>query len=119
GGSNIGAMIAPAIMAAIVRFSSWQAAFLFTGSLGFLWATAWWVFYRPLRAHPLVSPAERDWIEQDGPHRETLSSIPWRELIGERRAWAFILGKAFSDPVWAFFLFWFPKFLGDVHHLNT
>lgn len=119
GGSNIGAMIAPPIMAAIVMVSSWQAAFLFTGALGFLWAAAWWILYRPLRSHPLVSPAERAWIEQDGPHRETLASIPWRQLIGERRTWAFILGKAFSDPVWAFFLFWFPKFLGDAHHLNT
>lgn len=118
GGANIGAMIAPPLVLALVTMGDWQLAFLFTGALGLFWAVAWWIIYRPPLSHPRLSEAERAWICQDGPPRETLRRIPWRQLVGERRAWAFILGKMFSDPVWAFFLFWFPKFLGDVHHMS-
>lgn len=119
GGANIGAMIAPPILAFLVWWKGWEAAFFFTGALGFFWALAWWIIYRPPAEHPHLSEAERAWIMQDGPRQDRLERIPWRQLIGERRAWAFILGKAFSDPIWSFFLFWFPKYLGDVHHLNA
>jgi ACS family hexuronate transporter-like MFS transporter len=119
GGANIGAMIAPPILAVIVAWKGWEAAFLVTGAVGFVWAVGWWFIYGPVSRHTRLSAGERAWITQDGPVHETTPRIPWRQLIGERRAWAFILGKAFSDPVWSFFLFWFPKFLGDVHHLNT
>jgi MFS transporter, ACS family, aldohexuronate transporter len=37
--------------------------------------------------------------------------VPWRRLLGYRGAWAFLLGKTLTDPVWYFYLFWLPKFL--------
>lgn len=117
-GANVGTMIAPAILLLLVRKFGWQAAFVTTGALGLLWGLGWWALYREPSRHPAVSQAERDWILQDGEHSETLPSIPWKRLIGERRAWAFILGKSFSDPVWGFFLFWLPTFLADVHHVS-
>ncbi len=117
-GANIGSMAAPLIVTlTAVRFG-WRGAFVVTGGLGFLWATIWWLFYRPPGTHPRLSAKERAWITQDGPHRETLPRVPWRQLIGERRAWAFILGKTFSDPVFGFFVFWLPKFLSEVLHMD-
>jgi len=37
--------------------------------------------------------------------------MSWGSLIGRRQTWAFIVGKALTDPVWLFYLFWLPKFL--------
>ncbi len=119
GGANIGAMVAPPILAFLVWWKGWEAAFLFSGAVGFVWAAAWWVIYRPVLNHPTLADDERKWITQDGAATTTLKSVPWSQLIGERRAWAFILGKMFSDPIWSFFLYWFPKYLGDELHLNT
>jgi len=31
---------------------------------------------------------------------------------------AFTISKVFMDPVWYFFVFWFPKYLSDVHHFS-
>jgi ACS family hexuronate transporter-like MFS transporter len=118
-GANVGAMVAPLILFFLVSRFGWKAAFVATGALGFFWTVAWWVLYREPASHPNLSSEERTWILQDGPTREPQPSIPWTRLVGERRAWAFILGKMFSDPVWAFFLFWLPTFLSDVHHLPT
>ena len=50
-----------------------MGGFIFTGALGFLWAAAWWVLYRPPATHPRLSEAERAWIMQDGPVRETVA----------------------------------------------
>lgn len=118
-GANVGAMIAPLILFLLVKYFGWKAAFVATGALGFVWTAAWWVLYRDPASHPKLSEEERAWILQDGPVRATAPSIPWRRLVGERRAWAFILGKMFTDPVWAFFLFWLPTFLDEVHHLTV
>ncbi|MGV3722836.1 MAG: MFS transporter, partial [Actinomycetota bacterium] len=116
-GANVGAMIAPGVLFLLVHNFGWQAAFIVTGALGFFWAAAWWFLYRHPAEHLRLSAAEREWILQDGPHVEDAPRIPWQRLIRERRAWAFILGKMFSDPVWSFYLFWLPTYLHDVHHV--
>ena len=35
-----------------------------------------------------------------------------------RQAWAFVLGKFITDPIWWFFLFWLPKFLHAEYGLS-
>ena len=42
---------------------------------------------------------------------EPSGAIPWRRLLTHRQTWAFVIGKAMTDPVWFFYLFWLPKFL--------
>lgn len=117
-GANVGAMVAPGILFVLVHHFGWQAAFVITGALGFLWVAAWWLLYREPGRHPRLSEAERAWILQDGDHVEEAPRYSWVRLARERRAWAFILGKMFSDPIWAFYLFWMPKYLNDVHHVS-
>lgn len=116
-GANVGAMVAPGILFFLVHYFGWQAAFVITGALGFLWVVAWWLLYREPAEHPRLSQAEREWILQDG-HEEDPPRYSWTRLIRERRTWAFILGKMFSDPIWSFYLFWLPKYLHDVHHVK-
>ena len=35
----------------------------------------------------------------------------WLQVLRHRQAWAFVVGKLLTDPVWWFYLFWLPKFL--------
>lgn len=116
-GANVGAMVAPGILFFLVHRFGWQAAFLITGVLGFFWAAAWWTLYRHPAQHHKLSEGEREWILQDGPHVEDAPRTSWVRLAKERRAWAFIFGKVFSDPIWAFYLFWLPKYLHEEHHV--
>ena len=37
--------------------------------------------------------------------------MPWASLLTYRQTWAFMLGKAMTDPIWLFYLLWLPKFL--------
>jgi ACS family hexuronate transporter-like MFS transporter len=108
-GSNVGAILTPLMVPLIVSLWGWRAAFYVTGALGFVWLAFWIPMYRRPREHPKLSPAELAFIESDPP--ESTAPVGWFELLGKRQTWAFALGKAMTDPVWWFYLFWLPKFL--------
>ena len=40
------------------------------------------------------------------------------KLLDKRPTWAFFFGKALTDPVWWFYLFWVPGFLSQRFHVN-
>jgi len=122
-GSSVGAVIAPPLIAAIVLHWNWRWVFFITGALGFLWAAAWLKFYQRPSAHSLITPAEREYIEgaltagaAANPKAET--AIRWIDLLRFRQVWGLMAAKFLSDSAWFFFIFWLPKYLGDVRHLN-
>src|SRR5215212_11353466 len=113
GGSNLGAIIAPAVVPFIALTWSWQVAFLLTGAIGFLWLVLWLSVYDPPEKHKRVSAGELAYIRSDA--EEAITPIPWRSIIGVRQTWAFALGKFLTDPVWWFYLYWLAKFLNEKH----
>ena len=115
-GANIGAVIAPLCVPWLAANWGWQSAFIATGAIGFLWLVFWWMMYKTPQAHPGVSAAELELIESDPPDRP--GHTPWKHLIGRRETWAFAAGKALTDPVWWFYLFWLPKYLQETFGLT-
>jgi len=95
-GSAFGAILAPPLVAWILLQFGWKTAFLAVGLTGFLWLLIWWPVYRtpalPATQQKPVTPA------------------PWI-LFRQRFVWAFTLSKVFIDPVWYFYIFWFPEYL--------
>jgi ACS family hexuronate transporter-like MFS transporter len=108
-GSNVGAIVAPLMVPAIAIAFGWRWAFIATGALGFVWLIFWLAIYRSPDAHPRVKPAELAYIRSDP--ADAPGSISWLQLLKFRQTWAFMLGKAMTDPIWLFYLFWLPKFL--------
>ena len=115
-GSNIGSLITPLVVPWLTHRYGWQAAFIVTGALGFLWLLAWWNMYRVPEEHPRVSSAELDLIRSDAP--EPATRIPWLQLLPHRQTWAFAIGKFMTDPIWWFYLFWVPDFLYKTHGIT-
>ncbi|MBV9467886.1 MAG: MFS transporter [Abitibacteriaceae bacterium] len=115
-GSNTGAIAAPILVPIITLKFGWQAAFVCTGALGFLWLAAWLPIYRDPEVHPRLSPAEFEHIRSDP--AEPTAKIPWVQLLGYRQTWAFAVGKGLTDPIWWFYLTWTPKFMDTNYHIN-
>ncbi|RDS84504.1 MFS transporter [Dyella monticola] len=115
-GSNIGAIVAPALVPIIASRLGWQAAFLFTGVLSATWVTVWLITYRTPDKQPKLSAAERDYIGRE-PSAPSVR-IPWSRLLRHRQAWALAAAKFITDPIWWFFLFWLPKFLHSEYGLT-
>ena len=110
-GSNVGAILAPAVVPFLALRWGWQSAFIATGAAGLIWVFFWWPIYRRPQDTARLSPAELDYIESDLPDR--FAKIPWRVLLPFRQTWAFAIAKFFTDPVWWFYLFWFSPFMHD------
>ncbi len=123
GGSNLGAVLAPLLVPIVTARFGWQSAFIFTGSLSFSWVILWLLVYREPEQHPWLASEELALIRSDAEPVST-GSVPYRKLLGERPAWAFVIGKFLTDPVWWFYLFWLPDFLHrkygvDLLHLGA
>ncbi|HVV00769.1 MAG TPA: MFS transporter [Verrucomicrobiae bacterium] len=117
-GSNVGAILAPLIIPAIVGVDGhhWQFAFLITAGFSALWIFCWLSVYRPPQSHPRLSSAELHYIRSDN-SAESAEKISWRRLLPVKETWAFAVGKL-TDAVWWFYLFWGSFFFADKFHLN-
>lgn len=116
-GANVGAIATPIVVPLLTIHFGWEAAFVVTGLIGFLWLVAWLRYYRQPAAHPQVSASELAYIEADAAP-EPQTRVPWGRLFGQRPTWAFAIAKFLTDPVWYLFLFWLPDFLSKQYQLD-
>lgn len=116
-GSNVGAILAPMAVPAIYYKFGWEAAFVITGAIGFVWLLFWLPLYRRPEEHPKLSPAELAHIQSDPPDPLAVK-VPWIQLIPRRQTCAFAIGKYLTDPIWWFYLYWIPTFFREKHQLN-
>ena len=91
--SNLGAVSAPLLVPPLALWLGWRAAFLVTGGLGLVWVVVW----LSVRTPPALAEAATDGAR-----------VPWLSLLRDRRQWALIVAKTFSDEVWWFLLFFAP-----------
>jgi ACS family hexuronate transporter-like MFS transporter len=99
-GAAIGAIVAPPLVAWLVLQFDWQTAFILVGVIGYVWLIGWWLVYHTpmnVRAETAATPA-----------------APWR-LLKTRFLSVLTLAKVFLDPVWYFYIFWFPQYLKSEH----
>jgi len=109
-GSNVGAIVAPALVPPIAAAWGWHAAFLIMGAVGMLWLLVWLPFYDDPDKSKRVSPAELAHIRSDAADKGGERPVGWGVLLGYRQAWSFIVAKLLTDPVWWFFLTWLPDY---------
>lgn len=115
GGTAVGAVAAPPLIALIITFGGWRWVFFVVGALGLLW-TVWWVraYFSPA-SHSQLSPEERQEISEVFSHEaEEKVAISWLRLFSFIEVWGLVGAKFLSDAAWYFYLFWLPKYLYDV-----
>lgn len=118
-GSNVGAIVAPAVVPWLALNFGWQSAFVVTGAIGFVWLIFWLWLYQPPERHPRLGARELAWIRSDpSDPSEASTPVSWLRLARVRQTWAFSIAKFLTDPIWWFYLFWVPKFLNEKHGLT-
>ena len=126
-GAMIGATLAPPLIGGIALTYGWRSAFWITGVAGLLWMIAWYLIYpRPARQAGTGVPAATAAEAVAMPAIETPASPApaasmkgvWGRLARDRTVWALVASRAVADPVWYFYLFWFPKYLGDARGMS-
>jgi ACS family hexuronate transporter-like MFS transporter len=120
-GANIGAIVAPLTVPFIAVAWGWKWAFIITGSLGLIWLVLWMIIYDSPGNHKKLSKEEFNHIHSDREEvvaDESTEKVSWLKLLSFRQTWAFVLGKFLTDPIWWFYLFWLPDFLGSEYGLK-
>ena len=109
-GTSLGALIAPPIVVAVTLWADWRVAFVVTGAVGFVWAGAWYAFYRSPAAHPAITPEEQALIAADRPHAAVRRATA-REILGSAKFWVIAVPRFLAEPAWQTFSFWIPLYL--------
>lgn len=121
-GANIGAIVTPICVPPIVALWGWQAAFIITGLLGFIWLIFWMKYYTIPRQNKKIGNAELLYIESDKDEivlDDTKDpKMSWIKLLGYKQTWAYVIGKFLTDPIWWFYIFWLPDFFESVYGIK-
>ncbi|MDY0980005.1 MFS transporter [Stenotrophomonas sp. CFBP8994] len=126
-GAMIGATLAPPLIGGIALTYGWRSAFWITGVAGLLWMIAWYLVYpRPAQQAATAVTAAATAEAVATPALDTPAAPApaasmkgvWGRLARDRTVWALVASRAVADPVWYFYLFWFPKYLGDARGMS-
>jgi len=121
GGSALGAVIAPPVVAWAALHVGWRGAFLITGFLGAVWVLVWVLTYSRPQDSRLLSDGERRYLTQAGeglfaaaPSAKITPPVPWRALLSLREVQGLVASRFLFDPVFYFYMFWIPQYLSQV-----
>ena len=116
----------PLVAGSIMLAFGWRAIFYIFGSLGVIWALAFYFIYRNRpEEHQGVNRAELAQIRgvnADGSIK-TLStakqSVPWKRILGSANMWYIALGYGCFFFGTNFYLTWYPTYLREHRHLSV
>lgn len=118
-GTSVGVVSALLIVPPIFAAFGWQQVFWITGAMGLVWLVFWWILYDVPAKHRRITDEERAYIQAGMPAPASeKSTIKWQRLFRFPQTWAFVAGKAFSDPIYWFFLFWLPSYFATNFDLD-
>ncbi len=100
-GATVGAVLAIPVIAAITTHFPWKVVFLVDGAAGLIWLPFWLFSYRD----GSVAQSRR-------------GSGALRGVLSLGKTWKLMAARGLTDPVWYFYLFWFPKYLLTVRHMS-
>ncbi len=120
-GLVIGAAIAPPIVAFIITFWSWQAAFIVTGLIAAVLGTFFYFYtYDDPADDARVSQEELAWIRHDQARQEPAHApkgLIWM-LLARPSLWAVGMANFGLDFINFMFLTWYPTYLTETYHMS-
>lgn len=106
-----GAILAPPIVSLIALRFGWQAAFLITGAVGFIWLAVWWAFYDAPENHKSITAEERAYILKERDSGAESAPATLLQLIRHPYCYGLFVARLLTDPLPYFFTFWMPEYL--------
>ncbi|HEY2434944.1 MAG TPA: MFS transporter [Vicinamibacterales bacterium] len=119
-GASVGSMLAPPLVAWAILAYNWQAAFVITGALGFVWVALWLLFYESPSKHRALGDEERRYIAagQETYLQSDGSRPAFGAILAQRNFWGIALPRFLADPTWGTLTNWLPLYLMTVRHFD-
>lgn len=105
----------------------WHSVFFITGTVGLVFAAAWYAYYRDPGESGQVNEAELNLIREGGGLAEMGSArtkatpVTWADfslVLSRRKLWGIYLGQFAVNSTMYFFLTWFPSYLKEARHID-
>ncbi len=113
-GATVGAVVAIPAIAAITIHLPWRSIFLVDGAAGILWLPFWFWCFRKDALRPIDTKGA--FVEEGSSINQNESGL--RAVFAHSSTWKLMVARGITDPVWYFYLFWFPKYLLSARGLN-
>ncbi|MGH9558399.1 MAG: MFS transporter, partial [Bryobacteraceae bacterium] len=117
-GSRLGAALTPPLVVFLIVKFGWRSAFYAFGILGWIWAAAWFFYYRDTpEQHASVNAGELQLIHgsagrSTAPARGQ-SSVPWRRILASPVVWQISAMYFCYNYCLSTYLDWFPTYLHE------
>ncbi|CAD6514737.1 putative galactarate transporter [Paraburkholderia kirstenboschensis] len=106
-GSRVGSALSIPVVALIISGLGWEASFVITGVVGFVWVLGWFLVYRNPSRGDLTGESDTAAPQDAVPGQK----VPWLSLFRHRTLWGMMLGFFCLNFVIYFFITWFPSYL--------
>ncbi len=118
-GSRLGGALAPILSIWLAHDYGWRTVFYIFGSLGFVWAAAWWLWFKDEPRDMLnIKPAEVAEIEAGRSIKSTTHALlPWGVILRNGNLWALMGMYHFLLYGAYFYMSWMPKYLEKGRHI--
>jgi MFS transporter, ACS family, glucarate transporter len=118
--SRVGAALTPPLVVLLMVRFGWRAPFFLFGFVGFVWAAAWYWYYRDIPAeHRHINSAERALIQNSiGDRAAHARAVPWRLILRSPSLWTLSLMYFCYGYSIDIYLDWFPKYLTEHRGFN-
>jgi len=121
-GSRVGAAFALPTVAWLIDAVGWRSSFFILGAIGFVWATAWYLWFRDFpEDHQTISDEEKEFIlnnrqKSSGGVKEKLSI----KLLFSSKNMLFAMWQYFCSNFTFFFcLTWLFPYIKSTYHLDS
>lgn len=109
--AHIGAALSPILITALLLAVGWRWTFVLTGAVGLAWLFIWLTIYPASRQGPEMA-------SNPEPAAHSAGLTAWFDVAKTRGVWLVATANSLTNPVWFFYLFWFPKYLTDERGLT-
>ncbi len=115
--ARFGAAFAPSLVVLLYGFLSWRSVFLVFGLIGFVWAAAfyWWFRDTPSQ-HPSVNALERAMIPVD---EKSHLAAPWRKYLVSSSLWMLCVQWFCHFYGFYFYITWLPTYLQEARGVDV
>ena len=112
-GSRMGGALAPLLSIYLASEFGWRTVFYIFGSLGVVWATVWWLWFKDEpREMKGISPAEVKFIEETRSVKSSSHSLlSWKTVLQNGNLWALMGMYHFLLYGAYFYMTWMPEYL--------
>lgn len=114
-----GGAVTPILVVWVISLVGWRWAFAVLSLPGFLWAAAFFRWFRDRPAdHPAVNAGELALLGPEPAGAARRPRVPWRRILRSRSVWLLLIQYFCFGYGWYFYITWLPTYVKEARGVD-